>query len=178
MANRFPLFAFSLKVVGVAWLIVGLIMLLVGGFRSVEGLASLRWPHVEGVIVNSSFYPIRDSSGKVAFYKANITYAYSVPAQNGSTSGFQNNCFSSRRFGNPFNDSYTRLADVQHLTQRFHLDRHVEVFYNQYDPAESFLEPGVSSGTFASSIVGIFLVVFGPMLLIISNSIFKHRADY
>lgn len=170
MPNRFSLFVFSLKVVGVAWLIGGLVMLLVGGFRAIKGLASLKWPHVEGVIVNSSFYPIRNSSGKVAFYKADITYAYSVPTQNGSTSGFQNNCLSNKGFVDPFDDSYTRLADVQHLTQRFYLDKHVKVFYNQRNPAESVLEPGMSSGTFASSALGIFLIVIGPVLFAKANS--------
>ena len=117
--------------------IASLILLAAGGFMSYEYYkdkvvadASLKWPTVEGRIVESEVQSVRHK--RSTSYKPRITYSYTVDG----------NEYESKRLSFPDPDFDVREAAVDYVSRYGRPDARVEVHYDAKKPAESCLQPG------------------------------------
>ncbi|MBV9850969.1 MAG: DUF3592 domain-containing protein, partial [Armatimonadetes bacterium] len=158
------------RFVGLAWMIGGVVMFLVGGSRALSGWGSRGWPHVQGTVIRSNILPVPDGkpSGKPAFYKADIAYEYSPLFHDGYTHVFQNTRISYRGFVDPADDSYSQ-GGVRLLTRCYPGGKPVQVYYNPGKPDEAVLRPGEDFGTFSGSLIGLVFVFLGTLLLLFAH---------
>lgn len=170
MIYRSPFFVPGARFVGAAWIIGGILMIAITSSRALSGWGSHLWPHVPGKIVHSQIYPATDSSGKSAYYKIDVIYAYSPPSRDAFPTDFQNNKFSFRGFIDSAEDWYA-LQESQRLTRRYPVGKNVQVYYNPNNPVQAVLRPGEDFGTFSGSLIGLGAVLLGIVLLLFAHTL-------
>lgn len=176
MISRSPIFLLCSRFVGATWVVVGFIMILICISRVILGWSSSSWPHVSGKIIESRMIPVKNTSGKVAFYNIRIVYAYSPPSsEDGFTSAFQNTTISSCGFVDPSQNSYYSPVEAKRLISQYSTGKQVQVYYNPSEPKVALLHPGADIGTFSGCLIGFTIVVLGILLLVFIPSFINKR---
>lgn len=163
MTTRFSNFSVFIRIVGFAWIIGGITIILFAGSRVISGWNSNNWSQVQGKIIASNLFFVRDASGKPAFYKVKIVYTYSL-SSNGFTHALQNSKISFRGFIDPAEDSYYNLGEAQRLIRQYPAGRQVQVYYNSTRPEISVLRPGEDFWTLSGCIIGLITLMLGTLL--------------
>src|SRR5262249_19109251 len=126
-------------------------MLFVGTTEIWFGMQSKTWPHTDGVIAKSTV-EVRQSRGQR--WHANIWYYYAVA----------NETYTGTRI--EFGMEELSMARAQSFVDRYPKGKAVDVFYSPSNPGRSVLEPGVFSGVWLVTSMGVVLVVGGVIHLL------------
>jgi hypothetical protein len=108
------------------------------------------WPTVEGIITVSEFTTNRDRDNGSTTYGASVAYDYTV---NGAQYTGSNVHFGQYGSGDP---GYARG-----IVSRYPMGKHVRVYYDPDDAAESVLEPGAGWSSFMVAGIGILFTLVG-----------------
>lgn len=121
--------------------------------------ASTTWPSVEGIIEQSSVSTThRSGKNKKTMYAAEITYRYTVEAQ-------EYHC-STVAFGGNGSSSSSQAAYA--LTKRYPVGQAVPVYYEPQKPENAVLEPGVTWASYAVYGIGLVFLVVGGLMSTVS----------
>ena len=136
--------AFSSLFVVVGFVVVGF------GINSLSNArASVHWPSTEGVVISSTVDSHRSHDSGTT-YSADITYTYIVH-QDTLTS-------TSLKFGEV---STGNSSDARRYVNKYPAGQSVKVYYNEEDPYEAVLEPGVHASTWFLPVFGAVFALFG-----------------
>jgi hypothetical protein len=118
----------------IMFLIMGLILHYFSLGMIKKGEESLKWPKTIGVVIESDTIRSLDSKGS-EMYSPKVIVKYNV---NGGE--FQTNQIDS---SGPYSTS--NLTSVRNIITKYSKGKNIYVYYNDKDPAEAVLEPGVST---------------------------------
>ena len=140
----------------VLWMAFSSIFVVVGfvvmgfGINSLSNArASESWPSTEGVVISSTVDSHR-SQDTGTTYSAEINYEYSV---NNETLNSNSIKFGKVSTGNP--------SDARKYVNKYPAGQSVKVYYNEEDPYEAVLEPGVHASTWFLPVFGAVFALFG-----------------
>lgn len=163
-----PIFAPFARFVGVAWMLGGIAIMVIGTPLALSRLSSRHWPHVQGHVTQSGFSPVKNSRGGVAYYKVSIIYTYSTPSKDTFPSCFQNEPDSADNLSNPGGNGGYGLAKSQRLVGQYPPGKQVIVYYNPNSPQKATLNPGVNWIVFFP-VAGLLLVPLGILLFLFAH---------
>lgn len=133
---------------------VGLILFAVGAYQINHGMASTKWPTVQGVItvaeLGKQLDRDIDNNRTSTTYSADISYDYLVddqPYVNGSVH------FGAMKSSDP--------SVARAMLQRYPVGKSVTVFYNPARPQQAVLEPGVPGVAWVLPALGVLFAVVG-----------------
>ena len=136
--------AFSSLFVVVGFVIMGF------GINSLSNArASEHWPSTEGVVISSTVDSHR-SHDSGATYSAAINYEYIVNHETLTSNSI--------KFGEV---STGNASDASRYSTKYAAGQSVKVYYNEEDPYESVLEPGVHASTWFLPVFGAVFALFG-----------------
>lgn len=139
-------------IVGIAFLVIGLVFILIYILQKQKARAAEAWPTASGVILSSGLEEHRSYNSKThrttVTYSPKIDYEYSVMGQkyNGTKPTFGYAAYDYRT-------ASEKIAPYQPGTS-------VQVHYNPSDPSNAVLETKAAGAT-TMLIVGIIFLVFG-----------------
>lgn len=141
---------------GLALLLVGIPLLIVGVVSRKRAKAALSWPTIQGEVTGSAVvqHTDNDSEYSSTSYEPVIEYIYSLMGQS----------YTGKRIAygaNSFN-----LKKAQEIAAKYPVGSPVVVHYNPEKPAECTLETSASGGK-VFSIIGYILVPLGFILFIV-----------
>ncbi len=143
-------------IMGVLFLIVGIVVTLIGRSMLHEAGESENWPSTSGVIEASTVVQSReyDSSKKKSktVYRANIDYTYQVDGKK-----FYGDKIS-------FGGTTTDRKAAYKLTSKYPKNAQVSVYYSPDEPENSVLEPGKTWLTYIPFGSGILFAFVGVCL--------------
>jgi len=142
-------------------MVLPLIFMLAGGVVSYFGARglllareSVGWPSVDGVVVASEVSQSRSSKGGTT-YHAEVMYDYEV----------DQTIYSSNRIG--YGDyGSSNPGHARQVVNEYPKGKRVTVFYQQENPEESCLEPGIQQRTFFLPTFGAVFFLAGLAMLI------------
>lgn len=149
----------AVKIMGAAFMVAGLVMLMIGGILLSKALDSADWPTAPGRIIASevgSRRELRDSSSgsrSVTMYYADIRYSYSVEGAD----------YTSERvsFGEP--DSNTS-GPARSIVKAYPAGKEVLVHYNPDKPTEAVLQAGAKWTAYLLPGMGILFLIVGTVV--------------
>lgn len=141
---------------GLALLLVGIPLLIVGIVSRKRAKAALSWPTIKGEVLSSTVVQHTDNESEYSStsYEPVVEYQYSLMGQ----------AYTGRRIAygaNSFN-----LKKAQEIAAKYPVGTPVTVHYNPEKPGDCTLETSASGGK-AFSIIGYILVPLGFVLLIL-----------
>ena len=149
----------AIKIMGAAFIIAGVVMLIIGGILLSKALDSADWPTAPGRIISSkvgSREETRDSSSgsrRVTMYFADVRYSYNVEGAG---------CTSERvSFGEP--DSNTS-GPARSIVNAYPAGKEVLVHYNPDKPSEAALQAGAKWTAYLLPGMGILFLVVGALV--------------
>ena len=131
------------------FVVVGLVLMGFGINSLSRASDSESWPSAEGVVISSEVegHRSRDSG---TTYSAEILYDYVV---NGETLSGNSIKFGEVSTGNSSN--------ARRYVNKYREGKTVKVYYNEEDPYEAVLEPGVHASTWFMPVFGAVFALFG-----------------
>ena len=108
------------------------------------------WPSAEGVVISSEVVEGHRSRDSGTTYSAEILYDYVV---NGETLSGNSITFGEISTGNSSN--------ARRYVNKYRAGKTVKVYYNEEDPYEAVLEPGVHASTWFIPVFGAVFALFG-----------------
>ena len=136
--------AFSSIFVVVGFVIMGF------GINSLSNAsASENWPSTEGVVISSTVDSHRSQESGTT-YSAEINYEYIVNKETLTSNSI--------KFGEV---STGNSSDARRYANKYPAGQSVEVYYNEEDPYEAVLEPGVHASTWFLPVFGAVFALFG-----------------
>ncbi len=137
---------------GIGFFVIGLILLAFWYFLRRRASKTMRWPSVNGRIIDSRLVEGRDSDGDRTL-TASVIYAYEVAGAQ-----LQGNSIAvGGGSGNP-----------KQIVARYPAGAEVQVFYDPAKPKSAVLEPG-GSGLKGLLVVGLITVVVGVIFTVASS---------
>jgi hypothetical protein len=126
--------------------LIGLAVLLWGGWLFYYGLASAAWPTVPGRITQAAVAHSRTdpSRGTLTADSADIRYAYAVGEQQ----------FIGHRLSFGYFYSSNVGSETGDYLLRYSVGKQVTVYYDPGNPAEAVLEPGIGPSIFILIAIG------------------------
>ena len=154
----------------IGWLIVslalfiGLALTIIGIFGLGTGMASNSWPSTEGNITQSRTERKRSGTGqnKTTSTKLIINYTFSIE---GKTYTGDRVASSPAMFGKKF------------IARRYPKGKTVKVYYDEKDPANCLLEPGIQGKNFILPGIGLVILAVGGILLRVQLSVTRERSE-
>ena len=140
------------------FVIVGCAIAFFGFSTMQKAKDSESWPSAEGVIVLAEIERHRSDDGTT--YSAGVEYEFHVLEELITGNRIK---FGKVSTGDP--------SDARKHLNKYKKGKAVDVFYDQEDPYESVLEPGVHGSTWFMPIFGIAFALFGSIFVLIG--IFK-----
>lgn len=141
------------------FLLVGIGLLIGGGFVLDMALKSKEWPSVQGMVTRSevqrSYSSSSGSSHSSLMYSALVTYDYQV---NGEKITGDNITFGTYSSSSPKGANQT--------VKRYPLGEPVKVYYNPKDPWNSVLEPGAGAVSYILLGIGGVFFLLGVVLFL------------
>ena len=154
------------KILAIAFIIGGLVMLGYGVFCIYNGYKSRTWPQALGTI-NASYAERQlrresETHNSRIKYVARIRYAYTVNGRkyNNDEVGFGKSEYTSRR-----------KSKIEKYLEQFPVGKSVRVFYNPENPGQAVLSQGVTGGALLVLAGGIlFLLIASSMFYVLRNN--------
>jgi hypothetical protein len=128
--------------------IIGLAVTFLGFTKFKNALDAKKWPATKGLITRS------EVAGSTKYYPS-ITYSYVVDSTTYNSNSISNINFITKN---------RKLA--QEFIDKYPLGSEIMIHYNNANPTEAFLEPGLNQGNILLLCFGIILVIV-PILIII-----------
>jgi hypothetical protein len=128
--------------------IIGLALTFLGFARIKTAAEAKRWPATKGIITSS------EVSGAIKYYPT-VGYTYTI----------DNVVYTSDRISNINFNSKNRSV-VEEFLKKYPLGSEVTIYYNDSDPSDAFLEPGINKGNILLLAFGIVILAI-PVLLVI-----------
>jgi hypothetical protein len=122
--------------------IIGLALTFLGFAKIRKATEAKKWPATNGTVTRS------EVAGAIKYYPS-IAYTYTV----------DNVVYNSNSISNINFNTKNRSVVVEFL-KKYPLGSEIKVYYNDSEPSEALLEPGINTGN-------IFLLAFGMILLLI-----------
>jgi hypothetical protein len=142
-------------VIGVIFVIIGLVLLLMGIAQVKKAKAAATWPVIPGVVLSSGLQEKRHRNAKThrvsVTYEPQIQYQYALMGQNYTGSAIS--------FGSTSYDYNTASRKLALYPQ----GAPVQVHYDPIDPSKAVLEPKASDG--------VVLVVLGIVFMLVGAAI-------
>ena len=169
-----------LPLIGYMFLLFGVVLTAVGGFKVIQARASNAWPMVQGTVLTStvektesrstrnvnrnrkrrSLPPVKisteDRSKKSTSYQAAVTYGYTVEGVEHVGNRIVIGAVSSNK-----------LARAEELVGRYPEGGEVQVHYDPEDPGSSVLEPGVHGGAYFLPVIGLIFLLLGGGITVV-----------
>lgn len=174
----------DLLLIGIAFLIIGILVLFFGVKELIKAMVSKKWPTTIGKIVSSEVYrdtilkdvkkakndgKLPDSIEKFVSTQANTsrgkpTYEVDV-FYNYSVNNIE---YSSNKvsFGG---EAYNNPRFAQRIVNRYPQGKDITVYYNRDNPEESVLEPGTTSACYFIIVFGFIFAAVGYYMLFYLN---------
>ncbi|MGL1957151.1 MAG: DUF3592 domain-containing protein [Colwellia sp.] len=132
-------------------LFLGIGIALVGIQSLIKAKESVNWPTAEGVVVSSSVYDSKDrnDNSSKSVYHAVVIYEFTV-----HNLQYSSNVVAFGDYGSA-DSSY-----ANDIVERYPTGENVTVYYQDNDPEECLLEPGLTAQSF-------FILGFGLVFLIV-----------
>ena len=115
-------------------LIAGLILRYLSSDMMIKGEESLKWPKTIGVVIEAELARSQDGKG-LEMYSPRINVKYNVNGNEYETSQINTS------------PQYltSNLTSVRNIIAKYSKGKNIDVSYNDKDPSEAVLEPGVST---------------------------------
>ena len=145
----------------IMFLIMGLILHYFSSGMIKKGEESLKWPKTIGVVIESETIRSLDSKGS-EMYSPKVIVKYNVNGRE----------FQTNQIDSSGSYSTSNLASVRNIITKYSKGKNIYVYYNDKDPFEAVLEPGVSNLTkilyYSSYILFILaLIMLGKFVIIV-----------
>lgn len=146
--------------VGIVFIVIGLVLLLVGIGQKKKAKAAEEWPTVQGMIMSSGLQEKRhydsDTHRTSVTYEPQVQYEYSLMG-----TSYQGNSLSFGKASYNYNTATKKIAPYPQGAS-------VTVHYDPADPSKAVLETKSAGGTFLI-IMGIFFLAIGGLITILSS---------
>ena len=142
------------KIVGVIFLVIGLIFVFVG-YYVVKGAKKVeKWPATKGVVVDSKVVSHLDSESNQTMFAPAITYRFKVEGKEYTSSdyGFMNM-------------SYNNPRKAEDIVKKYPVGKEITVYYNPENPYKAVLVKNSSFFIYIPQILGGLFTVIGAALL-------------
>ena len=118
----------------IMFLIMGLILHYFSSGMIKKGEESLKWPKTIGVVIESDTIRSLDSKGS-EMYSPKVIVKYNVNGRE----------FQTNQIDSSGSYSTSNLTSVRNIIAKYSKGKNIYVYYNDKDPFEAVLEPGVSA---------------------------------
>jgi len=136
---------------------VGLMTIILSVLALIRGKYSKNWNKTEGEILKSEFIEFGTSGDTERIFKPKVKYKYVIQGKE---------YFSKRVYFGSFLMSNFKKRNSLRIVAKYPEGKIIPVYYNPTNVRMSVLETGVKSEIIITCIIGVFIFIFGYLLLI------------
>lgn len=146
---------FFSRIFPLIFIVAGGSILFFGIFNIIKANNSEHWPRAEGMILSSSVEGKRSTSSSTSTYHAYIRYKFNV-----KNVVFNGTKISYGDYGSSDSSHATKIVS------KYPKNKNITVYYNDNNPEECVLEPGLKGQAFLLPGIGLILVIIGSLMAI------------